>query len=308
VIAEIPLACADEKAAVEFMEKQRWGSREDVHCPRCGDFNVHQMMNKAGTERQANYRWLCKGCKEQFTFRIGTVLEDSRIPARHWCYAFWRAATSKKGVSALEIHRHTGISYKSSLFLLNRIRCAMKETPVTPLSGTIEADEVFIGGKPRISPSGKVRGQREKWPVLGMLERGGRVRTQPLATVNGDTLRETLAANVDFANSRLMTDELSGYRAVGREFKRGHKTVVHTRNEYSREGGDVTTNHIEGFFSLVRRSLDGIYHAVSKEHLPKYLAEMEFRYTHRHMRDGERTVHAIKSAIGKHLTYEASKA
>src|SRR6267378_6788402 len=138
VLVDIPKACSDELAAVEFLEKQRWG--DSPACPNCGVFNVYQMIDSKTGERQANYRWRCRDCKEQFTVRIGTVFEESRIPLRHWCYAFWRASTSKKGVSALEIHRQTGVSYKSALFMLHRIRFAMTETDPTPLTGTVEAD------------------------------------------------------------------------------------------------------------------------------------------------------------------------
>jgi len=146
VVVALPLACAQEGAAVEFMEKQRWG--DHAACPRSGDMDVYQMKDSKTGERQVNYRWRCLGCKKQFTVRTGTVFEDSRIELRHWCYAFWRAATSKKGVSALEIHRQTGISYKSSLFVLQRIRFAMNDSMPGPLSGPVEADETYVGGKP----------------------------------------------------------------------------------------------------------------------------------------------------------------
>ena len=136
VIQEIPLACADEKAAVEFMEKQRWG--EFPFCPGCASLGVYQMRDAKTGERQANYRWRCRDCKRQFTVRIGTVFEESRIELRHWCFAFWRASTSKKGVSALEIHRQTGVSYKSALFMLHRIRFAMAPAYSGPLSGDVE--------------------------------------------------------------------------------------------------------------------------------------------------------------------------
>src|SRR5690348_9777244 len=159
VLEALPLACSDERAAVEFMEKQRWG--DHPACPRCGDMAVYQMRDQNTGERQANYRWRCKGCKQQFTVRIGTVFEDSRIELRHWCYAFWRAATSKKGVAALEIHRQTGLSYKSSLFLLHRIRFAMNNSMPGMLEGPIEADETYIGGKPRYKLKGKA--EREEF-------------------------------------------------------------------------------------------------------------------------------------------------
>ena len=176
VITELPAACADERAAVEFMEKQRWGGFPA--CPHCGDTNVYQMKDLKTGERQANFRWRCHGCKQQFSVRVGTVFEDSRIPLRHWCYAFWRASTSKKGVSALEIKRQTGLSYKSALFMLHRIRFAMQDvhTPMNKLSGDIEVDEVYIGGKPRFKWFGEPAPRKGKPAVVALLERGGCVR------------------------------------------------------------------------------------------------------------------------------------
>lgn len=302
VLEELPLACADEKAAVEFMEKQRWG--DHPHCPHCGDESVYQMKNIKTGERQANYRWRCNGCKAQFTVRIGSVLEDSRIPLRHWCFAFWRAATSKKGVSALEIHRQTGLSYKSSLFLLNRIRCAMQEEPVTPLNGIVEVDEVYLGGKPRRKGNKVVDGVSKKYPVVAMVERDGRVRARPVASVTSANLKEVMEQFIDPA-ARIMTDEAKAYISVASNFAE-HLTVNHGDGEYAR--GDVTTNRVEGFFNILRRGIHGIYHNVSREHLQKYLSEYEFRFTHRELGDGERTRHAIRCARGKRLTYEQSKA
>src|SRR6266513_1945852 len=179
VIAALPFACQDEKAAVEFIEKQRWGDKP--FCPLCGVFNVYQMKDSKTGERQANFRWRCHDCKGQYTVRKGTVLEDSAIPLKHWCFGFWRAATSKKGVSALEIHRQTGLSYKSCLFMLHRIRFAMDEQDVEPLKGTVEVDEVFIGGKPRRIQGTRRTIKREKAIVVGLKERGGRVRPRVIA-------------------------------------------------------------------------------------------------------------------------------
>jgi transposase-like protein len=188
VITELPSACADEKLAVEFMEKQRWGDRPA--CPHCGSENVYQMMDsKDPTKRQANFRWRCreKQCHQQFTVRIGTVFEDSRAELRHWCFAFWRAATSKKGVSALEIHRQTGLAYKTCLFMLHRIRHAMDEQDVEPLSGIVEVDETYIGGKPRrYQGSRKSRatakcGQRSSLTLLPPLSKALSTRTWRVA-------------------------------------------------------------------------------------------------------------------------------
>src|SRR5438552_11072110 len=160
VIAALPFACQDEKAAVEFIEKQRWGSKPV--CPLCGGVLPYQMKDSKTGERQANFRWRCHDCKGQYTVRKGTVLEDSAIPLMHWCFGFWRASTSKKGVSALEIHRQTGLSYKSSLFLLHRIRYAMQEGPGEPLKGDVEVDELFVGGKPRRKNNTRERVQGKK--------------------------------------------------------------------------------------------------------------------------------------------------
>lgn len=131
VIAAIPKACVDERMAMDFLETILWGY--DPACLRCGDLDVYPMKDRKTGKRQANGRWRCRGCNQQFTVRTGTIMEDSRIPLRYWCYAFWRACSSKKGVSALQIKRETGLSYKSALFLMHRIRYAMTEPPDRPL-------------------------------------------------------------------------------------------------------------------------------------------------------------------------------
>jgi transposase-like protein len=297
VIKDLPAACADERLAVEFMEQQRWGDKP--YCPRCGDFAVYQMKDSKTGERQANLRWRCQGCKEQFTVRIGTVFEDSRAPLRHWCFVFWRAATSKKGVSALEIHRQTGLSYKTCLFMLHRVRHAMDESDIEPLSGTVEVDEVFIGGKPRRIQNSRITMRKEKAIVVGMVERKGRIRPKVVADVSAKTLKGVIAENVD-KSARIMTDDWSGYRGLKHEGWT-HESVKHSMFEYAR--GDVHTNSIEGFFGILKRGLNGIYHSVSKKHLHRYLAEFQYRYNMRELTDGQRIVKAIKAAQGRRLTY-----
>jgi len=299
VIAALPKACSDETAAVEFLEKQRWG--EHPCCPHCGDLDVYQMKAASG-ERQANFRWRCHGCKQQFTVRIGTVFEESRIPLRHWCFAFWRSSTSKKGVSALEIHRQTGLSYKSALFMLHRIRFAMQETAPEMLSGIVEVDEVFIGGVPRIPNNGRKGVKKRKSIVVGMIQRGGGVRPKIVADVTAESLKATIRENVH-PSARVMTDEWSGYRGLTKDGW-NHDSVRHSTHEYVR--GDVHTNSIEGFWGMVRRGLDGIYHSVSHEHLHRYLSEFQFRYNNRHLTDGDRTVAAIRGANHKRLLYKDS--
>lgn len=311
VIAALPEACANEYKAVEFMEEQRWGKLPC--CPRCGDLDVYKMMDAKTGERQANYRWRCRGCasvghKDQFTVRIGTVFEDSRAPLMHWCFVFWRAATSKKGVSALEVHRQTGLSYKTCLFMLHRVRFAMQEGDMEPMDGVVEVDETFVGGKPRRKNNqGRIanRGEHQakqmkrKQPVLGMLQRNGKIRPKVIADVTSKTLKAEITKYIH-PSATIMTDDWTGYRFLKREGWK-HDSVNHTRYEYAR--GDVTTNRIEGFFSVLKRGLNGIYHSVSKKHLHRYLSEFEFRYNNKELADGQRVIAAIRSANGKRLTY-----
>lgn len=295
----IPAACIDERVATEFMETKRWG--DSPFCPHCLHTNVYQMRNRVTKERQCNYRWRCRLCKKQYTVRTGTVFEDSRIPLHHWCYAFFRASTSKKGVSALEMQRHTGMSYKSALFMLRRIRYAMADSAPPLLTGSVEVDEVYIGGRRRFRKTGKrYRGRgTQKTLVLAMVERDGCVKTK----VNAKNFKEVIRNNVDKSSS-IITDEYRAYRGIGKEYAGGHHTVCHSAYEYAR--GNVHSNTVEGFFSIVKRSIHGIYHSVSKKHLHSYMAEFEFRYNFRKLSDADRMDMAIKSSIGKRLRYKAT--
>ncbi|MEM9751763.1 MAG: IS1595 family transposase [Planctomycetota bacterium] len=311
IVRQLPAACGDPVAACEFLERQRWG--DTPCCPHCGSVAVYQMKKRGSEERQTNMRWRCKDCGKQYTVRTGTVMEDSRIPLHNWCYAFWRAATSKKGVSALEIKRHTGLSYKSALFLLHRVRWAMAPTDQGPkLSGTVEADETYVGGKPRYRKPQKRTAEKRrtltsyqtirdrKTPVFGAVCREtGQVRARVMPDVTGINLREACNELID-KSSRLVTDESRMYTKLGREYA-SHETVAHGRGEYVR--GDVTTNTIESFWSLIKRGVYGVYHNVSRKHLQRYVDEFEFRYNHRKMEDGERTVAAIRGSVGKRLMY-----
>lgn len=317
IVAEIPAACSDELKAVEFFERQRWG--DSVGCPRCGDTEVYQIPGKDG-QRHKRFLWNCRGCKQQFTVRIGTILEDSRIPLRHWAYAFWAACSSKKGVSALQIKRMTGLSYKSALFLMHRIRYAMTPTPTDPprLTGTVEIDETYVGGKPRKGspdtesrPDGRLKVRRgpradfadRKTPVVAMLQRGGKVRAMVMPTVSVANLKQAIEENVD-RSALVMTDERPGYRKIVPAHTGRHETVNHSKGEYVR--GSVTTNGVEGFFARLKRQIYGAHHSVSRAHLHRYVAEAAFKHNTREMEDGERTVAAIQGGIGKRMSYKAS--
>jgi transposase-like protein len=300
VIRGIPLACSDELTAVEFFEQQRWGNTPC--CVRCGSVDVYQMKDAKTGERSKRFLWRCRDCKEQYTVRIGTVYEESRIPLRHWCYAFWRACTSKKGVSALEITRQCEMSYKSALFLMNRIRFAMAPDPDSPkLTGDVECDEMYIGPRrPRyIGVSKRGRGT-SKTPVFVAVERQGRLRRRVVADVTGRTLKGATREEVD-RQARIITDEHTSYQGIGPEFEGGHETVNHGTREYAR--GDIHTNTAESSHALVKRGIVGIYHNVSREYLHRYLWQFDFMWNHRKMNDGERTIAAVKAAEGKRLMY-----
>jgi transposase-like protein len=303
VVAALPKACADETAAVEFFESERWGAT-GFCCPRCGDTNVYKMTDRKTGERNKRFLWRCKGCLKQYTVRVGTVYEDSAIPLRHWCYAFWKASSSKKGVSALQIKRETGLTYKSALFLMHRIRFAMAEdwTGQPKLSGTVEADETYVGGKPR--NKGRRPGPRKdaKTPVAAIVERGGNIRSFVPADVTAANLGRILRENVT-PESHLMTDSAPVYvlSSIGRSFAR-HSITDHSKGEYARAGG-IHSNTVESAFSLLKRGIYGTFHNVSRKHLHRYVAEFDFRWNARKMDDGARTALAIRKADGKRLRY-----
>jgi transposase-like protein len=305
IVATIPAACSDETAAVEFFEHQRWGN--SPCCVKCGSVEVYKMTDAKTGERSKRFLWRCRDCKEQYTVRIGTVYEESRLPMRHWAYAFWRACTSKKGVSALEIQRHCQISYKSALFLMNRIRFAMAPDLETaaPLQGIVEVDETYVGGKPRFRGQSKRGRGTRKTPVFAAVERGGDIRRFVVADVTGKTLKDAIRKVVD-PRSRIMSDENSSYRGIGKEFAGGHETTTHSAREYAR--GDVHSNTAESSFALVKRGIIGTYHNVSKEYLHRYLWQFDFVWNTRKLNDGERTISAIKAAEGKRLMYSEATA
>ncbi len=301
VVEQIPLACCDELTAVEFFENQRWG--ENPCCIRCGSVDVYKMKDSKTGERNSRYLWRCRDCNQQYTVRIGTVYEETRLDLRHWCYAFWRASTSKKGVSALEIKRHCQINYRSALFLMSRIRFAMAPDVQEPkLTGTVECDETYVGGRPRHKGVSKRGRGMKKTPVFAAVQRDGKIRRKVVADVTSETLKAAIREDVD-CRARIVTDENSAYRGIGREYTGGHETVCHSTREYAR--GDVNTNTAESSFALVKRGIMGIYHNVSREHLHRYLWQFDFLWNYRKLNDGERTILAIRQSEGKRLMYKA---
>lgn len=307
VVDQIPLACADERAAIEFFEVQRWG--DTPACVHCGSVGVYTIKDRATGERRSDGRWRCRDCGKQFTVRVGNIMEDSPIPLRKWAYAFWCAATAKNGVSALEMSRKLQITYKSALFLMNRIRWAMRpKGPEPKLTGTIEADETYVGGKPRIH---HYRGEgdrriplKPKTPVFAVVQRGGDVRASVVPTVKGRDIRDILLACAD-TEAELMTDEHKAYLRAGKRFA-GHFRVKHKAREYvNPRFPEIHTNTVESFFARIKRGLNGTHHAVSPEHLHRYVAQYAFLHNARKLNDGERIGLLIRSADGKRLMRRA---
>jgi len=303
-VAELPEVCASEPMAVAFFEKRRWG--DTPCCCHCGSVNVYAMRDRLTGERNRRFLWRCRDCSKQYTVRTGTVFEESLIPLHKWARAFWQAASNKNGGSALELARQIQVTPKTALFMLHRIRWAMTDDPSTDpkLSGTIEADTTFVGGKPRYPRKGKMGPDptRPKTAVLAVLERGGDVKTRVMPSVTVHNLRKVLGEFAE-AGSDLITDD-RGFRAVGREMFKSHKSIKHSTGEYVRKSDPtVHTNTVEGFFSRVKRSLNGTYHAVSREHLHRYVTQAAFLYNCRAMTDGDRVDALIRKAQGKRLVY-----
>lgn len=315
-VEAIHAAMHDETAAYDFMEARRWEGRP--RCASCEGTEVYRMTAKDGT-REKNYRWRCRSCERMFTVRTGSVMESSRLPMRFWVHAFWRACASKKGCAALQLQRELDINYKSALFMLNRIRLAMKDwtgdgtdQPLGANGGTVEADETYVGGKPRPG-SGEVRKPgrgTSKTPVFAVVERGGQVRMKVMDGDGGKkrltakTLGSVIVANVD-GSARLITDDYAAYRPIGKAHPGGHEAVKHSAGEYVRRGTDIHSNTVESVFSLLKRGVYGTYHSISRRHLPRYLGEFEYRWNTRWMDDGNRTFLAVKKSEGKRLVYRA---
>ena len=285
----------NEDAAQAHCEASRWGG--EPNCPHCGSVRVARLAGKTQT-----VYFLCNDCRDKFTVRTGSIMERSHVPLHKWLLAFHLLAASKKGMSAKQIERMLGVTYKTAWFLCHRIREAMDGAAGNdPLGGTdavVEADETYVGGKAR---NRAFRKPAAKKPVLALVERDGHVRSFHVANVTAKQLRGLIVTNVSRA-SHLMTDEAAVYTALGREFN-GHSVVNHSAKEYVTTGGFKHSNTAENFFSIFKRGVIGTYHHMSEAHLGRYCREFDFRYNTRTMNDGERAALALKGGEGKRLTY-----
>jgi transposase-like protein len=305
----------DETLAREWLEKRVWPN--GPVCPHCGSTGDDVTALNGKAHRPGLYQ--CSGCREQFTVTVKSVFERSKIPLSKWLAALFLVTASKKGVSAHQIHRSLDISYKSSWFMLHRLREAMRTGGLLPPMGgegkVVEADETYYGNIPEDQrPKFKSRGgrafskypgggaQRRKHVIVGLVERGGNVRTFHAPDSKAESVVEIVRKNIA-KESTLQTDESKIYVKVGREFA-AHETVNHADKEYARPG--VTTNTIEGYFSVFKRGMRGVYQHCSEKHLHRYLAEFDFRYNNRSSlgyNDIDRAGKLAASISGKRLTY-----
>jgi transposase-like protein len=289
---------SDANKAREHLEALHWPN--GPVCPKCGETERVKRLEGKSTRPGVV---MCNPCRKPFTVTVGTIFEDSKIPLNKWLLAFRLMAGSKKGISAHQLHRSLGITYKSAWFMAHRIREAMDGADGDgPLGGpdtVVEADETYVGGKAR---NRAFRQPAPKKAVVALVERDGKARSFHVANVNAKHIRGLIVTNVS-RDSHLMTDESVVYTRVGREFH-GHSTVNHSAKEYVTTGGFKHSNTAENFFSIFKRGVIGTYHHMSEAHLGRYCREFDFRYNTRQFTDAERTDIAIVGAIGKRLTYQ----
>ncbi|MFT5488769.1 MAG: transposase-like protein [Alphaproteobacteria bacterium] len=289
-----PIFHDDDKARA-WMEARMWPN--GPVCPHCGTENEStKLAGKA--HRPGVYQ--CNPCRKQFSVTVGSLFERSKIPLSKWLMATYLLCESKKGMSTRQLSRMLGVSVKSTWFMTHRIRESMRDSDLSPFGsggGAVEVDETFIGrkqGKPTR------HGYEHKHKVLALVDRNtGKARSMVIDNLNTRTIRPIVRQNVS-REARLMTDEARHYIRVGREFA-DHQSVRHSTGEYVR--GDAYTNTIEGYFSIFKRGMKGIYQHCGERHLPRYLAEFDFRYNSRDVSDMERAAKAVVGAQQKRLTY-----
>ena len=289
----------------EYLEGMRWP--DGPHCPKCGTGDPWKITRRSESKNAVRSLYRCRECKRQFTATVGTIFEDSKIPLNKWFAAIYLMCASKKGVSAHQLHRQLDVTYKSAWFMCHRVREAMRDKGSLPFTGTIEADETYIGGKPRRHPA-KKRGtmpqavsdaKRKKVPVFGMIERDGRVRTIVIKPIDKKRVQATILENIDPERSRLITDESFLYDGISRHLP--HDTVRHADTYIT--GDAIHTQAIENAWSLLKRGIYGVFHHVTEGHLPEYLSEFDYRFNRRKVSDAERFAALMGQTQGRLLWF-----
>jgi transposase-like protein len=286
---------SDLDVATEYFAKARWP--EAPVCPACG------VMDEKHYYLKTRRVWKCRGCKKQFSAKVGTVFEDSPIGLDKWLPAMWMVVNCKNGISSYELARNLGVTQKTAWFMSHRIRLAMQTGTFEKLSGQVEADETFIGGKARNMHKSKReqkisgRGASGKVAVMGLLERHGEVRTKVVPDTKSRTLQVEVKENVE-PGSEVHTDALRSYRGLDSEYI--HNVVDHAEKYVD---GHVHTNGLENFWSLLKRGIKGTYVSVEPYHLFRYLDKQAFRFNEREGEDADRFAKTLGSVAGRRLTY-----
>jgi len=286
---------SDIQNSIDFIASMRWA--DGVTCPHC--------ESKENYYLTARKIWRCKSCKKDFSVKVGTIFEDSPVTLDKWLSAIWMIANAKNGISSMELHRALGITQKSAWFMLHRIRLAMQAGTFDKLSGHVEVDETYVGGKVKNMHKGKIadrekqgRGAVGKAIVVGLLERNGQVRTKVVKKAKKKNLHNLIRENVE-QGTNLYTDAFKSYDGLTAEYI--HETIDHA-TEYVR--GNVHTNGIENFWSLFKRALRGTYVNCDTEHLFRYLDEQTFRFNNRKTTDSVRFALVVHMVTGKRITYD----
>lgn len=303
-----PVFMDDDKAR-EYLETLRWP--DGPVCPHCGSVDNAAKLEGKSTRPGVHK---CRDCRKPFSVTIGTLFERSHIPLSKWLLAFHLVCSSKKGISAHQLHRMLGLTYKTAWFMEHRIREAMRDDPSGPLGGggkIVEVDETYYGPKsgpmPETTTAGKPFSKGKggakrahKRAIVSLVERGGNVRSFHVDKANKETVSLIVMENVH-RESRMFTDESRLYTGAD-GYVMEHHTVHHASGEYVR--GNIHTNTIEGYFSIFKRGMKGVYQHCDEKHLHRYLSEFDFRYNHRTKDDGERARLALKGIDGKRLCYQ----
>jgi transposase-like protein len=295
-----------EEAAFAHLEKIIWA--DGKACPHCGGVDRLTKVKANPAKRIRVGLWRCGDCKKQFTVKVGTVFEHARLPLHVMLQAVYLMTSSKKGVSSHQLHRILEITYKSAWFLSHRIREAMRSGELAPFGsggGTVEVDETFIGREPGTVKGGG--GIRHKMKVLSLLDRStGRTRSMVVDGITVADVTPILRENIA-REAHLLTDDAGQYRWIGKHFA-SHNTTAHKSGQYvDPTNPTIHTNTIEGSFSIFKRGMRGVYQHCGKQHLHRYLAEFDFRYSNREangFNDQARSQEALKGIVGKRLTYQ----
>lgn len=299
----VPESAQSEASARAFVESIIWPNGPS--CRHCDSNDIYRMVPKAGSKRPGRLGLLrCRACKRQFTVTVGTVFEGSHIPLHKWLMCIHFMTASKKGISAHQLHRMLGITYKAAWFMAHRIRHAMKTGGFNgKLPGKVEVDETYIGGKQanRSNDMRRRQIQPKKTPVMALVTRSGKARAFAIKNAGKVVLQSNIIRNVS-EGAAVYTDQAGMYKGVGRFVNGGHETVNHSRFEYVRPG-NIHTNSVESFFSLLKRGIVGTFHHISNQHLDAYCGEFSFRWSKSKSTDRERAVSLIAATVGKRLVY-----